>query len=160
MKLAKPAAISAATVAAVAGVLALNPSPSSVAARSTSTASGQAAGTDATSGTTTTSETTTTSGTTGTSGTKTVTGTAASSPYGDMQVKATITNGRITDITWVQLPGDGHSMRINNYAAPLLVQEALQAQSYQVDAVSGATYTSQGFKKSLQSALTKANFTV
>lgn len=154
MKLAKPAAISAATVAAVAGVLALNPSPSSVAARSTSTASGQAAGTDATSGTTTTS------GTTGTSGTKTVTGTAASSPYGDMQVKATITNGRITDITWVQLPGDGHSMRINNYAAPLLVQEALQAQSYQVDAVSGATYTSQGFKKSLQSALTKANFTV
>ena len=153
MKIAKPAAIAAATIAAVAGVLALNPSQSSVSAQSTSTTSGQAAGIGATSsGSTTTSNSST--------GTQTVTGAAASSPYGDMQVQATITNGTITDITWVQLPGDGHSMRINDYAAPLLVQEALQAQSYQVDAVSGATYTSEGFQQSLQSAHTQADFTV
>ncbi|WP_228489037.1 FMN-binding protein [Raineyella fluvialis] len=75
-----------------------------------------------------------------------------------MQVKTTITGGKITAITWVQLPSDGHSQRINSYAAPALVQEALQAQSANVDAVSGATYTSAGFQQSLQSALTKAGF--
>lgn len=75
-----------------------------------------------------------------------------------MQVKATVSNGKITAITWVQLPGDGHSQRINSYAAPALVQEALQAQSAQVSAISGASYTSAAFQQSLQSALTKAGF--
>lgn len=138
MKTLKPAAILGATFVAVAGVLALNPSPSAVSAQPTATTSGQSA--DSGSGT-------------GSSGTRTVTGDAVSTPYGAMQVQATITDGRLTDVTWLQLPGDGHSMRINDHTAPLLVQEALRAQSAQVDAISGATYTSEAFRRSLQSAL-------
>ena len=92
--------------------------------------------------------------TTGVTGT--YTGDAASSPYGDMQVSVTVENGTITDVTWVALPGDSHSQRINSTAAPTLVNEALQAQSADVASVSGATYTSEGFRKSLQSALTQA----
>ncbi|MEA5153715.1 FMN-binding protein [Raineyella sp.] len=75
-----------------------------------------------------------------------------------MRVKATVSNGKITAISWVQLPSDGHSQRINGYAAPALVQEALQAQSAQVNAISGASYTSAAFQQSLQSALTQAGF--
>ena len=71
-------------------------------------------------------------------------------------VEATIADGVITDITWVQLPTDPHSQGINANAAPTLVSEALEAQSAEVSSVSGATYTSNGFMSSLQSALTQA----
>ena len=73
-----------------------------------------------------------------------------------MQVQVTVTGGKLTDVQWVQLPTDGHSQRINSFAAPALVQEALTSQSASVDSVSGASYTSEGFKESLQSALGQA----
>ena len=74
-----------------------------------------------------------------------------------MQVSITVSGGKITDIQWEQVPqSDGHSYRINSYAAPLLVEQGLQAQSASVDGVSGATYTTEGFRTSLQSAIKKA----
>ncbi len=73
-----------------------------------------------------------------------------------MQVEATIQDGVIVDITWISLPADRHSQRINDYAGPALVEEALAAQSAQVDTISGATWTSEGFRYSLQSILTEA----
>ena len=86
----------------------------------------------------------------------TYTGDTVSTPYGDMQVEITVEDGTITDIEWVQLPSDGKSQQINDYAAPTLVQEGLEAQSADVDSVSGASYTSAAFKSSLQSALDQA----
>lgn len=88
----------------------------------------------------------------------TYTGTAYQSPYGAMQVQVTISGGSISDIEWVQLPQDGHSQRINSQAAPMLVSEALSAQSANVDSISGASFTSEGFKESLQSALDQAGY--
>ncbi|MCI6411631.1 FMN-binding protein [Schaalia hyovaginalis] len=88
----------------------------------------------------------------------TYTGSAYQSPYGAMQVEVTILGGAISDIAWVQLPTDHHSQRINQQAAPTLVSEALAAQSAQVDSISGASFTSEGFKESLQSALDQAGF--
>ena len=86
----------------------------------------------------------------------TFTGDTYQSPYGPMQVQVTVAAGAITDIHWVQLPQDRHSEQINSFAAPHLIQEALAAQSAQVDSVSGASYTSAGFAQSLQSALDQA----
>lgn len=84
------------------------------------------------------------------------TGTTIDTRYGPMQVQATISGGVIADITWLQLPSDGHSRGINDYAAPALVEEALAAQSADVSTISGATYTSTGFRQSLQSILDEA----
>ena len=92
----------------------------------------------------------------GTSGTS-YTGSTYSSPWGAMQVSITVSGGKITGIQWEQVPqSDGHSYRINSYAAPLLVEQGLRAQSATVDGVSGATYTTEGFRTSLQSAIKKA----
>lgn len=77
--------------------------------------------------------------------------------YGDLQVQATVTGGKITDIQFPVYPNDsGHTQEISNIALPQLKQEALQAQSANVDVISGATQTSQGFVQSLSSALAKA----
>jgi len=80
-----------------------------------------------------------------------------SSQYGDVQVSVTIQNGKISAINFDQLTAyDNHSREINDYAAPYLKDQTIAAQSYQIDGVSGATYTSQDYKQSLQSALDKA----
>jgi uncharacterized protein with FMN-binding domain len=74
--------------------------------------------------------------------------------YGPVQVKVTETSNRITDITAVKLPSqDSHSQSIGAYAAPKLRQEAITANSARINVVSGATYTSDGYAQSLQSAL-------
>lgn len=84
-------------------------------------------------------------------------GSVADAFYGLIQVQATISNGRITDIKFLQAPNDrGTSIEINRQADPLLAQEAIQAQSAKVDVISGATDSSQAFIQSLQSALDKA----
>lgn len=84
-------------------------------------------------------------------------GDTADAFYGNIQVQATISNGRITDIQFLQYPNDrGTSIAINRQADPMLAQEAIQAQSANVDVVSGATDSSQAFIQSLQSALNKA----
>jgi uncharacterized protein with FMN-binding domain len=87
----------------------------------------------------------------------TYTGAAASAFYGDVQVQVTIANGQLTSIQFPQWPNDrARSVRINQQALPMLVQEAIQAQSANVDVISGATDTSYAFAQSLQSALDQA----
>jgi len=74
-------------------------------------------------------------------------------------VKVTIKAGKITDVKALQVPGnEPQSVQISNGAVPLLRQSALTKQSAAVDSVSGATYTSQSYAASLQSALDKAGF--
>ena len=81
-------------------------------------------------------------------------GQAIQTPYGIVQVKVTVAGGKITDVSFVQLTAfDGRSQMINQAAAPILLQQTLSAQSAQIDGVSGATYTSNGYVQSLQSAL-------
>ena len=87
----------------------------------------------------------------------TVTGDAVSTRFGDVQVQVTISGGAVTDVTALQLPSnDGHSARISQVAEPILRQEALTAQSASIDLLSGATYTSDAYARSLQSALDQA----
>jgi uncharacterized protein with FMN-binding domain len=84
----------------------------------------------------------------------TVTGPVVETQYGPVQVAVTFSNGAIRDIQALQLPSDRmRSAEISSYAGPILRQEALQAQSAQIDLVSGATYTSSGYEQSLQAVL-------
>lgn len=84
-------------------------------------------------------------------------GSEADAYYGIIQVKATITNGKISDIEFLQYPNDRRtSQRINSVVMPWLQQEAIQTQDARVDIISGATLTSEAFIRSLQSALTSA----
>ena len=101
-----------------------------------------------------TSTQTTSSGATGSG---TYTGTAVQTYDGTIQVQITVSNGKLTAIQMLQYPTSGRSSQVSQSAIPTLIQEALQAQSAQINAVSGATYTSQGFAQSLQSALVQAN---
>ena len=85
------------------------------------------------------------------------TGDVADAFYGNVQVEVTINGGKISDVKFLQYPNDRQtSIEINSQATPMLIQEAIQAQSAQVDGVSGATQTSIAFRQSLQSALSKA----
>lgn len=84
-------------------------------------------------------------------------GQTAQTQYGPVQVQITVAGGKLTDVTALQLTNDGgRSVMISQQAAPILRQEALQAQSAQIQAVSGATFTSEGYITSLQSALDQA----
>ena len=77
--------------------------------------------------------------------------------YGPVQVRVTLSGGRIVDVEAVELPTDrNRSAQISQFAGPVLRQEAIQAQSAQIHTVSGATYTSTGYRQSLQSALDQA----
>jgi uncharacterized protein with FMN-binding domain len=108
---------------------------------------------------TTSSSTKTASSTTSASTTKTATSDAIGTQYGNVQLKVTVANGKITKIEALQLPSnDPKSQEIGSYAEPLLTQSALSKQDGTVDAVSGATYTSDGYASALQSALDKAGF--
>jgi uncharacterized protein with FMN-binding domain len=76
--------------------------------------------------------------------------------YGDIELKVTMTGGRITDVTVVKEDiTDPHSQQIDEYALPELRSQAISAQSAQLDGVSGASYTSAAYEQSLQSALDK-----
>ena len=75
--------------------------------------------------------------------------------YGPVQVKITVNNGRITEATAVQAPS-GRSQRFTDYSVPNLRQQTLSAQSAAISGVSGASYTSYGWYKSLITALQKA----
>jgi uncharacterized protein with FMN-binding domain len=91
-----------------------------------------------------------------TTGTRTLTGPTVDTRWGPVQVQLTITSGRITDVTALQLPSGGRSGRISGVAEPLLRTEALVAQGPNIDGVSGATYTSTAYAQSLQAALNGA----
>lgn len=87
----------------------------------------------------------------------TYTGSVADAFYGLVQVKATIANGRITDVVFLSYPSDrATSVSINSQATPYLTQEAIQAQTANVNIISGATETSLAFKQSLSFALASA----
>jgi uncharacterized protein with FMN-binding domain len=83
-----------------------------------------------------------------------LTGADAPNKYGDVQVQVTTSGGRITRVAALRLPSsDGRSLQISSFAGPQLAQQALAAQSANIDGVSGATYTSESYRTSLQSAL-------
>lgn len=85
------------------------------------------------------------------------TGAATDAFYGIVQVKAVVTGGRLVDVQFLQFPNDRSTSReISAQAMPLLTQEAIAAQSAQVNGVSGATATSDAFVQSLGSALAQA----
>jgi uncharacterized protein with FMN-binding domain len=88
--------------------------------------------------------------------TKTVTGTSVDTRWGPVQVKITAVNGKITSAQAVDYPqNNSRDQEINSVAIPQLQQETINASSANIDMVSGATYTSQGYIQSLQSALDK-----
>ena len=88
---------------------------------------------------------------------QTVDGPAVETGYGPIQVRLTVRGGRILTATATDFPESaGPSRSINHRAVPVLQAETVSAQSAQIDAVSGATYTSAGYVSSLQAALDAA----
>jgi uncharacterized protein with FMN-binding domain len=89
----------------------------------------------------------------------TVNGTVAGTRWGPVQVQVKISEHKITDVRVLRRPdGNDRDDEINGYALPQLRAEVLQAQSAHIDAVSGATVTSGGYRESLQAALDAAHF--
>jgi uncharacterized protein with FMN-binding domain len=85
------------------------------------------------------------------------TGAVTQTRWGPVQVRITVADGKVTAVDVPQYPtGNGKDREINAYALPELTQETLSAQSADIDMVSGATVTSQGYLMSLQSALDQA----
>ena len=98
-----------------------------------------------------------TGGTSKSTGVRTITGGAVDTRWGPVQVKVVFNGSKITAVDVVQQPdGNPRDEEINAQAIPILTQEALAAQSANIDAVSGASYTSEGYIGSLQSALDAA----
>ena len=113
----------------------------------TSSGSSGSSGTSGSSGSTSTS-----------SAAKTYAGDAVMTRYGNVQVQITVKDGKITTAEVLQVPwNDRHDQMINSEAVPVYNQEAVAAQSAQIDVVSGATYTWDGYTQSLQSAIDQAN---
>ncbi|WP_341579883.1 FMN-binding protein [Microbacterium schleiferi] len=125
-----------------------SPSTTTESATSTPSPSATAADSTATDGTTTTM--------TGLAD-GTYTGDAVRTRYGNVQVQITISGGVITDVQVPQYPNnDRKDQQINARALPILISETTDTQSADISMVSGATYTSDGYIQSLQSALDQA----
>ena len=102
---------------------------------------------------------TTASAAAGDSGTTVVNGSVAQTRWGPVQVQVHIAGGRITDVKALRVPsGNRRDQEINSYAVPQLRAEVLAAQRVDVDTISGATVTSDGYLESLQAALDAAHF--
>ncbi|HUZ93182.1 MAG TPA: FMN-binding protein [Candidatus Paceibacterota bacterium] len=87
----------------------------------------------------------------------TYTGKVADAFYGNLQAAVTIQGGKIVDVQFPQYPNaSGHTSEVSSFALPALKQEAIQAQSANVNIVSGATQDSQAFQVSLADALAQA----
>lgn len=118
------------------------PAPASIAAPAPVVAAAPSMGTPRTSGTTAAA---------------TVTGSTAATRWGPVQVRLTVAGKKVTAVEVIQYPnGNSRDQEINSYALPTLVQETLSAQNANIDMVSGATVTSDGYLTSLQSALDQA----
>ena len=145
-----------ATVLGTAGVLLFRPLPVS-SLTGTGSATGESTG-SATSSDSSSSPSSSASGSSGSA--KSTAGAVETDRYGDTRVKVTITNGKITDVTVLAYnDGDPRSAEISRQAIPILREEVLSKQTAAVDAVSGATYTSNAYEASLQSALDNAGYT-
>jgi uncharacterized protein with FMN-binding domain len=84
-------------------------------------------------------------------------GDSVDAEYGNVQLSIVVAGGKITDVKVLEAPTEhARSVQINGSALPKLRAEALAAQSADIDTVSGATYTSGGYQRSLQSAIDKA----
>ena len=143
------------TAAASAESSAVAPVSSGATSGSGSDSSGTSSGSSSAGSTSGSSSGSSSSGTTSTS--TTFTGDSASTRWGPVQVEITVADGTITDISVVDYPNNnGKDQQINARALPVLVQETLKAQSADIDMVSGATVTSEGYVESLQSALDQA----
>ncbi len=156
----RAALVGAGTVAGVAAILALNPeahttrssalTPSSA---SGSTGAGSSSSGSSSSGSSSGGGTSTTA----TDGTYTGDAVDIGHSYGTIQLQVTVSGGKITDITAVAVPeNDRRSQQISSYAVPQLVSQAIEAQSASISGISGATFTSNGFARSLASALSQA----
>jgi uncharacterized protein with FMN-binding domain len=100
------------------------------------------------------SPTTTTTAPSSGAGTTTYDGSAVRTRFGNVQVRITVQNGRITDVTTLQVPDStGKDQAINSRAVPVLRQQVLAAQSADIAGVSGATVTTEGYEQSLQVAI-------
>lgn len=142
------------TIAGLAALLSFKSASST--AGTTATASGTTSSPSASSGSTSKAATKTSGTGSQTSGT-TLTGAVEQSPYGPTQVAVTLDGKKIVAVKVLQHTDDGTmSQQIDSNALPQLTKEALTAQSGKIDAVTGASYTSAGYIKSLQSALDKA----
>lgn len=86
-----------------------------------------------------------------------VNGTAVQTRYGVVQVQVTLTSGKLTKATAIAYPTGGRDGEINSVAIPQLESESVVAGSAQIDTVSGATFTSEGYIQSLQAALDASN---
>jgi uncharacterized protein with FMN-binding domain len=143
-----------ATAAGVVLLLSLKPHDPSTAPAISSAGAGSARNTTQDTGQGGSTGATDTGAATGGGAAQTVTGSAVNTRYGPVQVKVTMAGGKISRIDVVQYPTrDRRDQEINSTAIPQLNQEALAAQSADIDVVSGATYTSDGYTRSLQSAL-------
>jgi uncharacterized protein with FMN-binding domain len=81
----------------------------------------------------------------------------AQTRWGPVQVKITVQDGKISKVTVLQQPnGNPKDVAINDNALPILISNTLNAQSANIDMVSGATVTSEGYLESLQAALDEA----
>ncbi|MDF9811130.1 uncharacterized protein with FMN-binding domain [Streptomyces sp. SPB162] len=89
---------------------------------------------------------------------RTVDGDTVQTRFGPVQVRVTLSGAKITAVTVLQVPDEnGRDQEITDFSVPQLTQEALDAQSADIDTVSGATYTSEGYISSLQSALDRSH---
>ena len=123
----------------------------------TSSPSGAGSGTSTTTaaGSSTTPGSASTSTTTA-AGTRTALGADVQYRYGELELQVTATGGRITNVQpAIDTAFDPRSSQVNSYAEPLLQSQTLQAQSANINGVSGATFTSQAYVQSLQAALDK-----
>lgn len=140
------AAMAAAGVSRFAGVV---PEPAAPAAAASGVESPASTAPAAPSGSTSTA-----SGSATTSDTVTIVGSVAQNRYGAVQVAVTFTGSQITDVQTLQAPNrERESAQISDRSVPVLAQEVVAAQSAHIDTVSGATYTSQGYRESVQSAI-------
>jgi uncharacterized protein with FMN-binding domain len=88
---------------------------------------------------------------------RTGTGQIVTTPFSVIQVRVTLTGKQLTRVETVELSGTGaRTQAINAHAEPILREEALKAGSARIDVVSGATYTSESYRDSLQSAIDRA----
>ena len=153
-----PLATTSTTSVYSAGALADPSTAGSSAAPAAGSASGSGSGSgSSSSGSTGSGSTSSGSTSSGSTASSTVTGDTVQTQWGPVQVAVSVAGSRITGVSVLQYPdSNGTDAQINGYALPILVDETMSAQSANIDMVSGATYTSNGYQQSLQSALDRA----
>lgn len=133
-------------------------SATSIVAQGSTGSGGAVPETDSGSSTDSSTDSSTESGSQSSSAAQTVLGEAIMTRFGNVQVQITVENGTITASEVTQVPWSDHKdQEINSRAVPVLNAEAVDAQSADIDMVSGATYTSEAYIRSLQSAIDQAN---